>query len=117
MTMGTPRDVVIAAPFYQGSERVVKLKCAKDGSALEVKEMDKEDRWNDNPLNTSPVLTIPGQHIHIDCPRNNAGECIGTDRIDNSISWEKRKYFVPFFENLRLEQTNLLDIATLDSLV
>ncbi|MCO4793447.1 MAG: zinc-dependent metalloprotease [Bacteriovoracaceae bacterium] len=113
MTMGTPRDVVIAAPFYQGNERVVKLQWAEDG--LEVKELDNEDRWNDNPLNTSPVLKIPGSHKDYRCRTDDNGECTSGDEENTDLTWSKRRFFIPNFEGLKIEQTNLLDIATLDS--
>lgn len=113
MTLGTPREVKIADPFYQGNEKVVKLQWSEDG--LEVLELDKEDRWNDNPLNNHPVLKIPGSHKDYTCTTDDNGECTNGDQEDNDITWKKRRFFMPRFEGLILNETNTLNLFTLSS--
>lgn len=113
MTMGTPRDVKIANPFYQGNEVLVKLAWTEEG--LVAKEVEKEDRWNDNPLNDSPVITIPGSHKDYRCRQDDNGECTSGDEENNDITWDKKRFFIPNFEGLKLDQTNILDLWNLDS--
>jgi hypothetical protein len=113
MTLGTPREVKIADPFFQGSEKVVKLQWAKDG--LEVLELDKENRWNDNPLNTHPVLKIPGSHKDYTCTTDANGECTNGDQENNDITWSKRRFFMPDFAHLKVNEINSLNLFTLDS--
>ncbi len=113
MTMGTPRDVKIANPFYQGNEVLVKLEWTEEG--LVAKEFEKEDRWTDNPLNSSPVFTIPGSHKDYRCKQDDNGECTSGDEENNDITWDKKRFFIPNFENLKLEQTNILDLWNLES--
>ncbi|TNE99467.1 MAG: hypothetical protein EP326_08075 [Deltaproteobacteria bacterium] len=113
MTMGTPRDVKIANPFYQGNEVLVKLEWTEEG--LVAKEIEKEDRWSDNPLNSSPVFTIPGSHKDYRCKTDDNGECTSGDEENNDITWDKKRFFMPKFEDLKLEQTNILDLWNLES--
>jgi hypothetical protein len=113
MTQGTPREVRIADPFFQGSEKIVTLKWAKDG--LEILELDKEDRWNDNPLNNYPVLKIPGSHKDYVCTTDENGECTNGDEENNDLTWSKRRFFMPEFANLKVNEINSLNLFTLDS--
>jgi len=113
MTMGTPRDVKIANPFYQGNEVLVKLEWSEEG--LVAKEVDKDARFSNNPLNNSPVITIPGSHKDYRCRTDDNGECTSGDEENNDITWDKKRFFMPSFENLKLEQANILDLWNLDS--
>ena len=59
-TLGAPRLVASALPYYQGEEKIVRMKFEKKG--LHIYQLDKDKRFSDNPLNNSPVLTIPGDY-------------------------------------------------------
>ncbi len=113
MTLGTPREVRIADPFFQGNEKVVKLQWAKDG--LEVLELDKENRWNDNPLNNLPVLKIVGDHKEFKCKTDNNGECTSGDEEVKDLSWTEKRFFMPQFEKLKVNEVNTLNLFTLNS--
>ena len=64
-THDTPRKVADASAFFQGQERIVKLKLEEDG--LVVYEQESDARFQDNQLNNSPVLKINGSHLDYDC--------------------------------------------------
>ena len=54
MTMGSPREVTEADPFFQGGAKIVKIRFGKKG--LEVYQPQKDERFNENEVNNSPVL-------------------------------------------------------------
>ncbi len=109
-THGTPRDVVNAAPFFQGQERIVKLKMKKEG--LLVYQEDPDSRFRDNEHNESPVLLIGGSHLDLSCEEADSdGNCL---KIDNTTkSWEEKKYFQPGLDKFNHLQTNEVDLFTL----
>ncbi len=113
MTMGTPREVIAADPFYQGKEKIVKMKFSKDG--LEIFEIEKDERFQDNDLNNSPVFTIPGKHLDFKCTENSDDECIGGDTVDTDKSWDQKRFFVPSLDNLKTVEINPLDVMTVES--
>jgi hypothetical protein len=81
MTMGTPRKVAQASPFYQGDTKVVK--CAFTENGIEVLEIEQDDRFSDNSLNNSPVLTIPGEYKAYACTEDQYGDCTNTEKEEN----------------------------------
>jgi hypothetical protein len=112
MTLGTPREVVAAAPFYQGDEKVVRLEWSKDG--LEVLEIEMDERFNDNELNDLPVLTIPGIHISYKCTEDEFGECTNKEEENTEISWEQKTHFNPDYAGLSVKELNMLDAANVE---
>lgn len=113
MTMGTPREVVAADPFYQGKEKIVKMRFAKDG--LEIYELEKDGRFTDNDLNNTPVLKIPGAHIDYKCKQDDNDECIGGDVVDTDKEWQEKRFFKPTLDKLNVLEINPLDIMTVEA--
>lgn len=113
MTMGTPREVVAADPFYQGKEKIVKMRFAKDG--LEIYELEKDDRFTDNDLNNTPVIKIPGKHIDYKCKENDDDECVGGDVEDTDKEWKDKRFFIPTLDKLSLLEINPLDVMTVEA--
>jgi hypothetical protein len=109
-THDTPKDVVAADPFFQGNEKIVKLKFSEAG--LNVHEVIEDPRFRDNKLNESPVLTIQGQHIDFTCAKDRNGIC--TDEIvqDSTDSWESRKFFKPNLDQIDVKEVNTLNLFT-----
>lgn len=108
-TLGTPRDVSVADPFYQGDEKIVKIKKGKEG--LEVYQIEKDGRFSDNELNDSPVLTIPGEYVDYKCQRDQNEEC--TPSLErNNLNFKNKAFFLANFENLKLTEVNSLNVFT-----
>lgn len=110
MTLGTPREVAAAAPFFQGNERVVYMKWVKEG--LQIYEKDKDFDTN---LNEKPVLTIGGKFIDFKCRDENDASCDAIEVIDHDITEDKARFFIPNLEKVNFAQTNTLDLYFLDS--
>ena len=108
MTGSTPRGVTEADPFYQGKEKLVKLRFVKKG--LEVVEVERDDRFQFNPLNQYPVMTIPGDHIDYKCSEDDNNECLTGDEEDDTKTWDQKRFFIPELEDIKLTEVNPLDL-------
>ena len=111
MTLGTPREVAEADPFYQGQEKLVRLEWSSKG--LEVIEMEKDERFSDNDLNDTPVLTIPGDHVSYKCREDSYGKCTNVEEEDNEAPLLHRSHFKPSFGDLKVKEVNELDLYTI----
>lgn len=122
MTHGTPRKVEGAAPFYQGTEKIVKIRFEKGG--LEVYEPEQmvlndkgeliRTRMSGNDLNNFPVLKIPGSYIDFTCSKDERDQCTGSTTVDSEKSWKDQSYFIPSLENLQVQEINSLDLFTVE---
>lgn len=108
MTGSTPRGVTEADPFYQGKEKLVKLRFAKEG--LEVVEVERDERFQFNSLNQYPVMTIPGEHVDYKCEEDDNNECLTGDEEDEQKTWEQKRFFIPELDDLKLTEVNPLDL-------
>ncbi len=108
MTGSTPRGVTEADPFYQGKEKLVKLRFAKAG--LEVVEVERDERFQFNPLNQYPVMTIPGEHIDYKCSEDDNNQCLTGDEQDDSKTWDQKRFFIPSLDSMQLTEVNPLDL-------
>lgn len=113
MTLGTPMNVTDADPFYQGQEKIVRLAWSKEG--LEVLQIEKDGRFQDNELNEYPVLTIPGKYKDFKCREDAYGDCTNVEEEDNEKEWYEKKSFLPEFEKLEVREVNELNIFTLNN--
>lgn len=111
MTQGTPRTIADANPFFQGDEKLVKIKFDKNG--LGVYELERDLRFRDNPLNNMPVLTIPGSYVDYSCEQDSSGHCSNVGSENKSISWNDKRYFFPKLEELKTLEVNTLDVYVL----
>jgi hypothetical protein len=113
MTLGTPREIRAARPFFQGDEKIVKIKFEKDG--LSIFEVEEDERFGDNQLNSYPVMTIPGRYADFKCVEDSAKRCTGGDQMNNEISWEEKRFFMPVLERAKVKEVNSLDVFTNNS--
>lgn len=109
MTMGTPMEVVDAAPFYQGKEKIVKLAWSEEG--LEVIELPIDDRFSDNELNELPVLTLPGTYASYQCSEDEYGDCTNKEEENTEITWEEKTHFTPDYAGMQIKEVNFLNAA------
>tara|TARA_B100000925_G_scaffold290036_1_gene274320 strand:+ start:1828 stop:6438 length:4611 start_codon:yes stop_codon:yes gene_type:complete len=112
-THDTPRKVADASAFFQGQERIVKLKLEEDG--LIVYEQESDTRFQDNELNNSPVLKISGSHLDYDCLEKEENTCVGDIEASNNDNWKKRRFFAPNLDSLKHFQVNNIDLFNLGS--
>lgn len=113
MTLGTPREVTQADPFYQGDEKIVRLEWSEAG--LEVLEIEKDRRFAENDLNDTPVLTIPGSYASYRCREDSYGKCTNAEEENNELEWFQKDKFTPNFEGLQVREINMLDVSTVEA--
>ena len=98
MTMGTPREVKVAMPFYQGDEKVVRLEWGEKG--LQVIEFERDERFNSNPMNDVPVMVIPGKYLSYRCVEDEFGDCKNKEEENKELTWDQKDYFKPDYAEL-----------------
>ena len=108
MSLGTPMKVKSAYPFQQGDEKIVRLQWAESG--LEVLEMERDDRFNDNELNDSPVMTIPVTYSSYRCREDQFGDCTNAEEENTELEWNQKDYFIPNFEGIQVSELTSLDL-------
>ncbi|MBT7668731.1 MAG: hypothetical protein HN623_04065 [Bdellovibrionales bacterium] len=113
MTLGTPREIRAANPFYQGEEKIVKLSFDKEG--LNIYEVEEDERFGANQLNNYPVMTIPGNYVDFKCVEDGAKRCTGGDQMNYEISWEDKRFYMPKMERVHVKEVNILDVFTNNS--
>ena len=108
-TGDAPRYASNMDPFFQGEEKVVQLRFV-DG-AMRVMEVDQDktsteqdSRWND----VAPVLEIPGRYSDYRCALDKYNECTNQEEENNdaNVAWDKKRYFIPDFKNIRDIEVN-----------
>lgn len=104
MSLGAPRAIIDAFSYFQGTEKIVKLKMTEDG--ITAFEVDPDDKFSDNPLNNSMVFTIPGKYSSFKCAENNFDECTNREEEDTDKEWYEKEYFTPDFKNLDTHSLN-----------
>jgi hypothetical protein len=105
MSLGAPREVVSAYAYFQGQEKIVKLKMMEEG--LVAYEVDSDKRFQDNDLNETLVFTLPGTYHSYRCSENSLGECTNREEENNDIEWERKEHFIPDFANIDTHSLNV----------
>ncbi|MBF0361919.1 MAG: hypothetical protein HQK49_12960 [Oligoflexia bacterium] len=111
-TLGAPREISSASPFFQGGEKLVKFKFTKEG--LEIFSTEKDEKFKDNPINNTPIITIPATYSDYRCANNSNGECLNKEEENVEIEWSQKRYFKPDLAKLKSSEINALDIFNLD---
>lgn len=112
MTLGTPREVAKANPFYQGQVKLVNIDFTEAG--LAVHEIEKDLRFSDNDLNKSPVLLIPGEYKDYRCSKDEYGDCTNKEEENTEVTWDQKRFFLPDFKSLKVQEVNSLDLHNID---
>jgi hypothetical protein len=112
MTLGTPRKVREANPFYQGDEKVVKCLFTKDG--IEIIELEKDERFADNTLNHSPVLSIPVEYKQFGCAEDDYGDCTNKEEEKKELEWFQKTQVEADYADLKVKEVNMLDLTNIE---
>jgi hypothetical protein len=112
MTLGTPREVADANPFYQGDAKMVKCVFNKDG--IEILEFEKDSRFADNDLNHMPVLQIPGDYKEFGCTEDAYGDCSNKEEEKTDLEWNEKSNFEADYSSMEVKEVNMLDLTNID---
>ncbi len=103
-----PRTSVATRPHWQGEAKLVKFKFTEDN--LEVIEVEKDGRFEENETNGSPVMRIPVKHKAYRCSKDSYGDCTNREEENTQVKWDAKKYFIPNFEGIDRTEANVLPI-------
>lgn len=113
-----PRYAASIRSFTQGDPKLVTL--AKTENGIQVRQIDRDSiglehdsRWPTD-INQAPVLTIAGDYIDFKCSEDQWRECINEEEVneDADLTWDKKRYFVPRFEDTSVAEMNINDLFT-----
>lgn len=101
-TLNTTRTQSALIPHYMGDAKVVRMVFTRD--ALKLYEVDREDRFLENELNNSPVLTIPVRHVDYRCAPDADGKCTNREEEDNTKPWYEKRNFEIITSQFRVDE-------------
>lgn len=93
-------------PYWQGDQRIVKLKF--DKNHLVAYAVEKDDRFTGNITNSKPVFRIPIRHVEYREARDPFGEGTNIEEENNYVEWSARRYFEPRPEAFEFSDVNAL---------
>lgn len=97
-----------ARPYWQGEEKIVKMRFTQD--ALQIVQVNEEDRLKDNKTNDRVIMEIPVTHIEYRCAKDRYQKCTNREEENTEISWEKKSKFLPKFEAMKTIGFSLLPV-------
>lgn len=109
----TPRNVTASRPYWMGEQKLVTL--AINENDITVSETEKDERYDDNHQNKSPVLKLDVKHVDFRCATNDFNECTNKEEENDEISWEQKKFVDVDYDSLQIIEKNFLPIQ-LDNL-
>ena len=73
------------SPFFQGQEKIVRLRLTKKG--IEVFNFEKNEDLPQDPsgINDTPVMTLPGKFVEFSCKKDQKNECTPFYRVKFGI--------------------------------
>lgn len=77
-----------ARSFWMGSENLVRFVKTKD--ALILTTIEEDTRFQGNPTNHRPILSIPARYVEYRCSADAFGECTNQEEENNDIPWQDR---------------------------
>ncbi|MCB0394322.1 MAG: hypothetical protein KDD25_07170, partial [Bdellovibrionales bacterium] len=109
VVVDTLRTSTATRPHWVGLEKKVKFQFTEN--SLDLVQIEADDRFNDNPTNKKPVLSIPVTHVDYRCTEDDYGDCQNKEEENDDKHWSKRKYFVPDLTGLTIDEVNFLPIS------
>ncbi|MBY0415883.1 MAG: zinc-dependent metalloprotease [Bdellovibrionales bacterium] len=111
-TLQVPRAQGDTRAYFQGDEKLVKFKYSEKN--LEIFELDSDSRFSGNELNSSPVISIPVAYKDYKCKENAQKECSQKEEENNETTWNNKKFVLPDYSSLKINEINTLDLISVD---
>ena len=108
-TVNTTRTSAASRPYWMGDAKRVRFVFSED--ALNVIEVEADDRFQANNLNAKPVLSIPIQHVDYRCREDAYGKCTHQEEQNSALTWEQRNFFKLEPAKLALKEINFLPVT------
>jgi hypothetical protein len=104
-----PRKNVAERPYNQG--QLKEIRSVIKEKTIEFYEVEDDERFNKNPHNSHPVLSLPVTHLQYRCKENSVGECSNKEEeAGDDIPWQSKSQVKIDFEGIKEKQMNFLSI-------
>ena len=77
-------------PMYMGDPKLVKLELTE--GALNVLEVEQDERFGGNVVNAKPVISLPIEHLDFKCKEDADGKCSNVQEVDIAKPWAQRQF-------------------------
>src|SRR5690606_14629118 len=104
----TPYNISASRPFALGEQKLVVIKI--DENEIKFLQVEEDERFNDNINNFSPVLSLPIEHKHYKCKKDEFGDCSNEQEEDEKRHWSKKKYVEVQLDKIEVKEVNQLPI-------
>jgi hypothetical protein len=104
----SPRTSTATRPYWMGEAKRVRFVYGE--TELKVYEVETDQRFIDNPTNKKPILRIPIANKDFKCAEDAYGSCLPTEKERDDISWNRKRFFQPNFEQVQFQEVNFLPI-------
>ncbi len=108
------RTATASMPYFQGRTKLVEFEISEH--EIEVRELEKDPRFAENPTNSKAIMVMPVRHLDYKCEKDAYGECQNKEVESVDRPWNERAYAEIGFKDskildideLPVEITNLL---------
>lgn len=104
----TPYNVTASRPFWQGEAKLVVGEIQEN--AFVLKEVETDDRFQENVNNRSPVLKLGIKHVDYTCEEDAYGDCTNKEKLDDEKTWEEKRLVQFDKEGFDVQEINSLPI-------
>ncbi len=102
------RRAIDAMPYFMGRTKLVSFEITE--KAMEVREIELDDRFTGNPTNSKSVMSLPVRHVDYDCQRDSYGECQNKEIEDTKKDWKLRNLLEIDFIGSRIMDIDQLPV-------
>lgn len=102
------RTASASMPYFMGRTKLVEFELTEH--ILELREIEKDPRFHDNPTNSRTIMRIPVRHVSYTCEKDAYGECLNKEAENLEIPWEHREYVEADFEATKLMDVDQLPV-------
>jgi hypothetical protein len=102
------RTASASMPYFQGRTKLVEYEISE--KKMEVRELESDPRFADNPTNSKTIMVFPVRHVDYECQKDAYGECQNKEIEDEHKDWKEKRYIEIDFENAKILDTDELPV-------
>ena len=86
--------------YEMGQGELVRYKFTEE--SLLVYKVPRDQRFQENPNNLTPLVTIPVEHVDYKCQEDHYGDCQNTEVENTDITWDEKQFFKAKFQDTKV---------------
>lgn len=102
------RTASASMPYFQGRTKLVEFEVSE--KRIEVRELEKDPRFSDNPTNSKTIMVLPVRHVEYECQKDAYGECQNKEVESNKKPWNERPFMEVDFEGSKILDADELPV-------